>query len=183
MITASPAPAYGTVASHYLSQRHTPQSPKVRSMLEAVNEIVSPSFHRSYGVGSLTTLSLLLGTTLLVLVGSVVLLVYDLFIKRALPVARVSNTLLTPPAFEREQKWHAFISHVWLTGQDQVRGIKQLLREVVPGIRIFLDVDDLVDIDFIPDEVRRDNKHSFLKTLGLSCDTKRLGVWHSSPKH
>ena len=124
-------------------------------MLEAVDEVVSPSFRRTYGVGSLTTLSLLLGTTLLVLIGSVVLLVYDLLIKRALPVARVGNALLTPPAFEHEQKWHAFISHVWRTGQDQVRGIKQLLREVVPGIQIFLDVDDLVDIDFIPDEVRR----------------------------
>ena len=48
---------------------------------------------------------------------------------------------------------HAFLSHVWVTGQDQVRVIKSLLREVLPGIRIFLDVDDLNDIGKLEEEI------------------------------
>ena len=39
-----------------------------------------------------------------------------------------------------EMRHHAFLSHVWVTGQDQVRVIKSLLKEVLPGIRVFLDV-------------------------------------------
>ena len=39
-----------------------------------------------------------------------------------------------------------FISHVWSTGQDQVRVIKERLKQLVPGVRVFLDVDDLHDI-------------------------------------
>ena len=38
------------------------------------------------------------------------------------------------------------LNSVWRTGQDSCRVIKQRLREMVPGIRIFLDVDDLEDI-------------------------------------
>lgn len=41
----------------------------------------------------------------------------------------------------------------WKTGQDQARVIKQLLREVLPGIRVFLDVDDLNDISQLEAEI------------------------------
>ena len=40
-------------------------------------------------------------------------------------------------------KYHLFLSHVWSTGQDQMRIVKQRLLEMVPEIRVFLDVDDL----------------------------------------
>ena len=49
-------------------------------------------------------------------------------------------------ALDGHTLWHAFISHVWSTGQDQARSMKGLLREVLPGIRVFLDVDDLKEI-------------------------------------
>ena len=39
--------------------------------------------------------------------------------------------------------YHLFLSHRWGTGQDQMRILKQRLMELIPELRIFLDVDDL----------------------------------------
>ena len=49
--------------------------------------------------------------------------------------------------------FHAFVSHCWASGQDSARVIKQLLMEVLPGIRVFLDVDDLKDVSKIEEYV------------------------------
>ena len=38
--------------------------------------------------------------------------------------------------------FHIFLSHVWGTGQDQMRIVKQRLHEMVPSLQIFLDVDE-----------------------------------------
>ena len=43
-------------------------------------------------------------------------------------------------------RFHIFLSHVWGTGQDQMRIIKQRLKEMMPDIAVFLDVDDLEEI-------------------------------------
>ena len=40
-------------------------------------------------------------------------------------------------------EYHVFLSHAWVTGQDQMRVVKQRLLEMLPGVRVFLDVDDL----------------------------------------
>ena len=50
-------------------------------------------------------------------------------------------------------EWHLFISHVWSTGQDSARVIKERLRHLVPGIECFLDVDNLDDISRLEDYV------------------------------
>jgi len=42
-------------------------------------------------------------------------------------------------------QFHIFLSHVWGTGQDQMRIVKQRLREMTPDASVFLDVDDLKD--------------------------------------
>ena len=43
-------------------------------------------------------------------------------------------------------KFHLFLSHVWSSGQDQAAVIKRQLQLCLPGVSIFLDVDDLEDI-------------------------------------
>ena len=43
-------------------------------------------------------------------------------------------------------EFHAFLSHIWLTGQDSCALIKQQLLALLPGVCIFRDVDDLRDI-------------------------------------
>ena len=53
--------------------------------------------------------------------------------------------------------YHSFLSHIWSTGQDQVALIKKRLQQLLPGVRVFLDVDDLEDAGRL--EVRpRDSK-------------------------
>ena len=42
--------------------------------------------------------------------------------------------------------YHIFLSHVWGTGQDQMRVIKARLIEMIPNLVAFLDVDDLEEI-------------------------------------
>jgi hypothetical protein len=42
---------------------------------------------------------------------------------------------------------HVFLSHAWSTGQEQMRLVKQRLLEMVPGLKVWLDVDDLVTLD------------------------------------
>ena len=46
---------------------------------------------------------------------------------------------------------HGFISYVWATGSDQVAMIKSRLTSIMPpGLRIFLDVDDLNEVTEVP---------------------------------
>ena len=45
-----------------------------------------------------------------------------------------------------KHKWHLFLSHIWGTGQDQCATIKRQLLAYMPGLAVFLDVDDLEDI-------------------------------------
>jgi len=54
--------------------------------------------------------------------------------------------------------FHIFLSHVWGTGQDQMRVVKQRLLEMVPDMRVFLDVDDLADISELEAYIDRSEK-------------------------
>jgi hypothetical protein len=38
------------------------------------------------------------------------------------------------------RSYHIFLSHVWATGQNQMRSVKDRLQAVLPGVRVFLDV-------------------------------------------
>ena len=42
-------------------------------------------------------------------------------------------------------RFHIFLSHVWGSGQDQMRVVKQRLIEMLPDAAVFLDVDDLAE--------------------------------------
>jgi len=60
------------------------------------------------------------------------------------------------PAPLIDEGWfHIFLSHVWATGQDQMRIIKQRLQEMIPELRVFLDVDDLEDISNLEGYIER----------------------------
>ena len=39
-------------------------------------------------------------------------------------------------------RYHVFLSHAWVTGQDQMRVVKQRLLDILPMVHVFLDVDD-----------------------------------------
>ena len=50
------------------------------------------------------------------------------------------------PISSFKKHFHTFLSHVWGTGQDQMRIVKQRLVEMIPDLVVFLDVDDLKEI-------------------------------------
>ena len=51
------------------------------------------------------------------------------------------DTLVAAPPIEANG-YHIFLSHVWGTGQDQMRIVRQRLLEMMPDLSVFLDVDD-----------------------------------------
>ena len=71
-----------------------------------------------------------------------------------------SSKEVPTPLDEEEFEYHLFLSHVWATGQDQMRIIKQRLLEMCPNLSIFLDVDDLKEIGDL--EAYIDHTHSVL---------------------
>ena len=66
---------------------------------------------------------------------------------------RATGQLMTLPPREPGVKWHLFLSHSWETAQDQARVIKERLNQLVAGVNVFLDVDDLDDISRLEDYV------------------------------
>jgi hypothetical protein len=89
----------------------------------------------------------LIGAALVVLLVAVGMFASSLNQSRSQPMARLASdgTVAVPPILP-SGRWHAFVSHQWGSGQDQARGIKAGLTQLVPGLRVFLDVDDLTDI-------------------------------------
>jgi len=57
--------------------------------------------------------------------------------------AKNDREVRLPPLLTPVLGYHVFLSHVWVSGQDQMRILKQRLLAMMPGIRVFLDVDDL----------------------------------------
>ena len=49
--------------------------------------------------------------------------------------------------------FHAFISHAWGTGQDQTHTVVRQLQLLLPGVRIWLDVDNLDDVGKLEESV------------------------------
>ena len=60
------------------------------------------------------------------------------------PTIRLVSTKQRPElALVDGLTWHLFLSHIWSTGQDANATIKRQLCLLMPGVSIFLDVDDL----------------------------------------
>merc|ERR1719473_1025553 len=61
-----------------------------------------------------------------------------------------------PPTLELcpECHFHGFISHCWGTGQDQTHTVVRRLQLLLPGVRIWLDVDNLEDVGRLEESVR-----------------------------
>lgn len=65
-----------------------------------------------------------------------------------------SDGSIAMPRELQSGSYHLFVSHVWRTGQDQARVMKQMLQQVAPGVRVFLDLDDLDSIEQLEMHVR-----------------------------
>jgi len=87
----------------------------------------------------------LLATLGFVLLGFMCLLVvHQLRNEQQLDFLRLKeNGQLPKVTLSKEHNWMLFLSHVWITAQDQAATIKRLLHRLIPSASIFLDVDDL----------------------------------------
>ena len=72
---------------------------------------------------------------------------YQVSTEGSLPTIRRTDTKAEPDltlgsAFAS----HLFLSHIWSSGQDQMAVVKRQLQMLLPGVKVFLDVDDLTDM-------------------------------------
>lgn len=71
----------------------------------------------------------------------------DVLLSASQPILMLRRSNAPPNlGFNEGMRWHLFLSHVWSSAQDQVAVIKRRLQILLPGVEIFLDVDDLEDI-------------------------------------
>eukprot|EP00551_Chaetoceros_affinis_P013020 CAMPEP_0203687050 /NCGR_PEP_ID=MMETSP0090-20130426/49378_1 /ASSEMBLY_ACC=CAM_ASM_001088 /TAXON_ID=426623 /ORGANISM="Chaetoceros affinis, Strain CCMP159" /LENGTH=318 /DNA_ID=CAMNT_0050556299 /DNA_START=2876 /DNA_END=3828 /DNA_ORIENTATION=+ len=70
------------------------------------------------------------------------------------PITYMSSTGY-PPNLElpEECSYHMFMSHVWGTGQAQTHAIVRKLQLFMPGLKVWLDVDELTDISNLEESV------------------------------
>ena len=128
---------------------------KVRVLLSIIEETMAESMWSQFYFGSYTTLVMLMGTIIAALFGFTTVVLQSVAASRAAPHLQMRGTRSTlhAPLLDVKHRYHYFISHVWSTGQDQARSIKELLKESLPGVRVFLDVDDLEDVSKLEEEV------------------------------
>lgn len=88
---------------------------------------------------------------LLITVGFIAVLTYS---NLTTPVVRlVSNGGKPHLELPENCKYHVFASHVWSSGQDRTHSIVRKLQLLMPGIKIWLDVDHLHNISGLEDSV------------------------------
>ena len=91
-----------------------------------------------------------------VIVVFVALALYKFATSSALPSIRLVATGHVPELkMQPEHRYHLFLSHIWSSGQDQMATVKRELQLLVPGIKVFLDVDDLEEIGDLEKYVRQ----------------------------
>ena len=106
------------------------------------------STQRVLGFESLDGLvSVMVVLNLLVLAAFLFMLLYQMFSQQSVGIFRLVHTNEPPDlVLSGKMRYHLFLSHIWSTGQDQCAVIKRQLNLLLPGINVFLDVDDLEDI-------------------------------------
>ena len=125
--------------------------------IEMVFEFLSPTLREVYTIPEVTVTFITFIAAVLVFVLMAAIVVQQTHADtarraketRALRARRLQyvKTLAdaVPPRI-KPNEYHLFLSHVWGTGQDQMRIVKTRMLEMMPDSQVFLDVDDLEDI-------------------------------------
>jgi len=113
-----------------------------------LDDVASDLAHQILGFDSIDKLvASIIAINLTFLVLMVLSALYDLLTYREVTVLKIASTRERPElSLKMGLRYHSFISHIWATGQDQAANIKRKLQLLIPGIQVFLDVDDLEDI-------------------------------------
>ena len=123
-------------------------------LTEAVDDVLSEQLRGRFGFDAgLVTIGMVAS-----IVGSLVI-AFGIAAKQLadaarVPIIKLEATKATPElSLAKGGTWHLFLSHIWGTGQDQCATIKRQLCLLMPGVSIFLDVDDLEDIGALEEYV------------------------------
>lgn len=146
------------------------------------------------GIGSTDTLA----TALLVFVFGVVAVNFLVVITQTaagpeLPEIRLVETDQPPElSIKPGCRWHLFLSHTWSSAQDQCATIKRQLQLILPGVRVFLDIDDLDDKRKLKDYIDRSQCVLLFLSKGYffsaACETEvaaalEVGIFHLALVH
>ena len=80
----------------------------------------------------------------------------------------IAPNVLVPLPLSPGETHHLFISHVWGSAQDQARVLRSQLQTMVPGLRVWLDVEDLVDISTLEQAV--DTMQAVIVIVSSGCE-------------
>ena len=159
---------------------------------------LSPELENTFEVPSQPVLVVLLCSTLAAITFSVVILMREALRDMRQPKLRYTNThTLVAVPLPTGKTHHLFISHVWSTAQDQARVLRQMLQSVAPGLRVWLDVEDLTDISALEEAVDSSWTLLILVTAGyfqskncmrelvrcVATDTPRIAVVEREAEH
>ena len=141
--------------------------------LEAIYEALrdqdklSPQLRHIFSVPSLPVLVVLLASALAALGFSVLVLLREVLRDLRQPKLRYAGTRAPVEVpLPTGKKHHIFLSHCWGTGQDQARVLRGRLQSVAPGLRVWLDVEDLADISRLEEAVDESGAVLVLLTAG-----------------
>lgn len=106
--------------------------------------------HTLFGIGSDAEdhlVILIITITLVILASFAALISYQMIFSSEHNYRLLRKIDGRPPELilHKRMRWHLFLSHVWKSAQDQAAVIKRQLQIMLPGVKIFLDVDDMED--------------------------------------
>ena len=117
---------------------------KLATLAEAVDEYLSDDMHATYWFDSALVSGLLIAIIAAAALVAIGYSVQQFVIASRKPTIRLLSARKEPElSLGQGQQWHLFLSHIWSTGQDANATIKRQLCLLLPGVSIFLDVDDL----------------------------------------
>jgi hypothetical protein len=119
------------------------------SLLLSVKTALAEGHPLRRGISATAVAIVLIFSVVSVLVAGVVVALDDICAVARYPTLQHKEDS-RPVVFEHYSdpaRFHLFLSHVWSTGQDQVLSIKKELLLIVPSLQIWLDVENLTNVD------------------------------------
>ena len=127
---------------------------KLSSIAEELGDQLSRQLQGKISVSAGPMLIVLLCSTLVSLLFSLAVCLREALFDLRQPKLRFTATSgLVHLPLQPGKTHHIFISHAWGSAQDQARVLRARLRAIAPGLQVWLDVEDLVDISKLEEAV------------------------------
>jgi len=127
---------------------------KVHVLTESVDDSLPQQLRKNFDLNSLVIATLMTTSVAIALAMTIVVVLQQCMQAAQTPVIKLRSSQRCPALTVADGiTWHLFLSHIWSTGQDQCATIKRQLSLLIPGVSIFLDVDDLESIDALEEYI------------------------------